>query len=73
MNKQELLAVIKELPDDIVFLISSDDEGNSFRALYSLEASWGFDDGINIEPVHPDDAKDYIDSGQVLTKVATFW
>lgn len=73
ISKQELLDQISALPDDIAFLVASDEEGNSFHELAELSPGWSIEDGYEWEPVHSDDYKEYIDDGRILTKVAIFW
>lgn len=73
MTKEQLIAKINDLPDDIVFLISKDEEGNEFRKLTGFSPGWGYHDGYEWEVLHPDDYKEYIDSGDILTKVVVVW
>lgn len=80
MNKQELIAEINKLPDDIEFLSSTDDEGNSYRWLsgVSLEYirkeeadSWEIDSVMSEEDVREDYEEDEVDL--YLKKVAVIW
>lgn len=50
MNKQQLLAEINKLPDDIQFLSATDDEGNSYRWI----------SGISVDYIRKDEAEDYL-------------
>jgi hypothetical protein len=71
MTKAELIAFLEKVPDDAVFLVSSDEEGNSYRpADAALEK--GILEGRVWDTVHPDDIGDtYLESE--LTDVVVFW
>ena len=80
MNKQELITEINKLPDDIEFLSSTDDEGNSYRWIsgVSLEYirkeeadSWEIDSVMSEEDVREDYEEDEVDL--YLKKVAVIW
>ena len=80
MNKQELITEINKLPDDIEFLSSTDDEGNSYRWIsgVSLEYirkeeadSWEIDSVMSEEDVREDYEEDEVDLH--LKKVAVIW
>ena len=83
MNKRELLEQINELPDDIVFLVSSDEEGNSFRLANFGGVEYGQPDGREWEVYGDEDnAKEWLSEDleddeepdlSTLTKVAVFW
>jgi hypothetical protein len=72
MNKQGLIEYLQSLPDDVVFLVSSDEEGNQLR-----EASVGdppekaYQEDGEWFTVHPDDLEDYCDDA--LANVVVFW
>lgn len=71
MNKQELLDIIQDLPDDATFLVSSDEEGNSIRSLGGLDHSLGLKFDWEWELIHPDDAEEY--GASELVPVVVFW
>lgn len=49
MNKQQLIAEINNLPDDVEFLSSKDDEGNGYRWI----------SGVSLEYIHKSEADSY--------------
>lgn len=70
LTKQELLDIVQELPDDVVFLVSSDEEGNEIReARISVEQACKTDYGWDC--IHDDDVDEY-EEGE-LANVAVFW
>lgn len=84
MNKQQFIDTIKALPDDITFLLSSDDEGTSYReARLSSSIEYAEGDGYEWSVYgSEEDAKECLsedlEDGEepdlsTLTKVAVFW
>lgn len=73
MTKQELLEKIQALPDDIVFLVSSDEEGNSFRTANFDDAISKAYNFVEWQVLHPDDVAEYEEDGVELTDVVVFW
>jgi len=69
MNKRELIERLEALPDDVVFLVSSDQEGNELREANLGGLEKGYDDGEWFI-VHPDDLDEYEGN---LKNVAVFW
>lgn len=55
MNVKELREEMANLPDDMLVLLSSDQEGNSKHKLYSADISAYEKDGYEFETIHPDD------------------
>jgi len=60
MLVQDLIKVLKELPQDLEVLVGSDDEGNSFR---KVPKGWVsrelFSEDLDL--IHPDDYDDFED------------
>ena len=74
MTKQELLAKVQALPDDITFLLSSDEEGNSYRdADLDVKAQKAFDDGYEWHLIDAQEVAMYEEEGHNLTDVVVFW
>ena len=69
MNKRELIERLEALPDDVVFLMSSDQEGNELREANFGGLEKGYDEGAWFI-VHPDDLDEYEGN---LKNVAVFW
>jgi hypothetical protein len=71
MTKAELIERISALPDNIVFLLSSDEEGNSYRtADLDDNVQKAIQDGYEWELIHEDDVDEYDED---LTDVVVFW
>lgn len=74
MTKQELLDMVAGLPDDIVFVLSSDREGNSYReAYFDPQIAKAYEDGYEWQVLHPDDVARCEEDGVDLTDVVVFW
>lgn len=80
MNKQQLLAEINKLPDDIEFLSATDDEGNAYRWVSGVSVDYIRKDeaeSYEVESVlSEEDVKDdYTDeeTAAILQKVAVIW
>lgn len=82
MTKQELIAALEKLPDDVIFLVSKDEEGNGYREMSfsgGLEKAYNEGGYEGWQVIHPDDLKngefeDYHDVSQdELIDVAVFW
>lgn len=71
MTKEEFIEYIKTLPEHITFLISSDEEGNSYRKARISEIEKAVCINGEWETVHPDDIEDYED--EELIDVIVFW
>lgn len=57
----KLRKMIKEGYEDSILIKSSDDEGNSFQEVTSIDYCYSRGKGYNVEVFHPDDVDDYLD------------
>ena len=55
MTVKELMALLQEMDPDLEVFVASDEEGNSFKPLYSCSESKFMRYGREIEIIHPDD------------------
>lgn len=73
LSKAELIETIQSYPDDVVFLLSSDHEGNSIREAnvdlgfaYYYEGTW--------EEIAEEDISEYEDDPVIkVVQAAVFW
>lgn len=56
MNVKELKNILRNVPDDIEVILSSDAEGNSYSPVYTYDVV--FFDSDNETVTHPDDFSD---------------
>lgn len=76
MTKRELILLLEEspAPDDTLVLLSSDQEGNSYRkANIDTDVSKAYPDGHEWEVLHPDDVPEYEEDEVELTDVIVVW
>lgn len=78
MTKAELLEVLEKYEDNDIFLVSSDQEGNSYREGHLGEPEKAFFDGDEWITMHPDDIEageydDYDLAEDDIIKVGVFW
>lgn len=74
MTKRELIQILEEsdAPDNTLIMLSSDEEGNSYRiANIDSYVSKAYGGGHEWEVLHPDDEDEYEPSE--LTDVLVFW
>lgn len=75
MTRDELIEQLKALPEDITFLVASDEEGNSYR-LAALGGEETFcNQGGELVACHPDDLAngEYEGWEDTLFQAAVFW
>lgn len=76
MTKRELINMLEEsdAPDDTLIVLSSDQEGNSYRSAYlDTDVSKAYAEGYGWEVLHPDDVEEYEEDGTELTDVLVVW
>jgi hypothetical protein len=76
MTKGELIEMLQEsdAPDDTLIVLSSDQEGNSYRTAYLDEdLAKAYRDGYEWQVLHPDDVEEYEEDGVELTEVLVIW
>lgn len=72
MTKQELIDILESLPDDVVILLSSDEEGNRIREARVGELEKAYtEDTREWVSVHPDDIDGY--DSEDLRDAVIFW
>jgi hypothetical protein len=72
MNVRELIEELSNLDGDLEIIVSSDEEGNSFNNLYSVETATCYRGADGIELVHPDDRDNYDYDEDALEDVLVF-
>lgn len=76
MTRDELIAKLKTFPSDMIFLVASDEEGNSYREASLGDLELAVDEEYEWNVLHPDDIRageydqEYMDSAK---HVAIFW
>jgi hypothetical protein len=76
MTKTELLAILEQYEDDDIFLVSSDEEGNSYREADLGEPEKAYFDGDEWQPMHPEDIENGEYDGiedEDIKRVGVFW
>jgi len=78
MTKAELLVILEQYKDEDIFLLSSDDEGNSIEEASLGAPEKAFFDGDEWTVMHPEDieAGEYDDYGiedDDIKTVGVFW
>jgi hypothetical protein len=76
MTKTELLAILEQYEDEDEFLLSSDEEGNSYRTADLGEPEMAYFDGDEWNVMHPDDIEAGEYDEEILTtarRVGVFW
>lgn len=59
MKKSELIELLLAIDDDPDVFVSTDEEGNGFSSLCAVEDSMIYQEGYEINVVHPDDIAGY--------------
>jgi hypothetical protein len=74
MTKTELLAILEQYEDDDIFLVSSDQEGNSFRKANLGSPEKAIDEGFEWSVIDEDD-DDWYDEEDIAkaVRVGVFW
>jgi hypothetical protein len=79
MTKRELIEALErsDAPDDTLIILSSDEEGNSYREA-SLDATLSKcypedERGYEWQVLHPDDVGEYEEDGTELTDCLVVW
>ena len=76
MNKRELIELLEnsDAPDDTLIVLSSDEEGNSYReASLDTTLSKAYPEGYGWEVLHPSDVEEYEEDGYELTDCLVVW
>ena len=76
MTKDEFIKALQEsdVPGDTLVVLSSDEEGNSYRsANLDTTLSKAYPEGYDWQVLHPDDVQEYEDYGVVLTNCIVVW
>ncbi len=71
MSRDELIAALQELPENIQILVARDEEWNSLNELYALTRTIAATDMFEWQAVHPNDVGEYED--EELQDAVVLW